>query len=234
MPISYDRAFGGVDEFHENKKKHSAFMSNPVGKGFHLELRRSFVDGSPMPNTEELKRAVTMPDGNYKPMAFGPIGRSWSPRYQLAGTYGQHWLDTTFPAFPPDFNLAYYQAAPEDQQMPYPKGGERVFLDNLSPQGQVTFTLPEIELPVVFFYQNGETLKQKAMIDTITLEPDDGLFTLTWRATIPLKRTFFEISQVLVGRKSKGWWRARRSGKTFYPSLAHLAERKQKESMDKK
>jgi hypothetical protein len=226
MPISYDRAFGGIDDFHENKKKHAAYMSNPVGKGYHFELGRAFVDGSPMPNTEELKRPVTMPNGNYSPMAFGPLGRGWDPRRQLAGTYDQAWIDNTFPFLPSDFNATYYQTAPTDQQMPYPKGGERVFLENLTPEGQIAFTLPEIDVPVVFFYKNGEKLTQKAMIDTIVLEPDDGHFTMTWRATIPLKKNIFEISQVLLGKKSRGWWRALEMGKIYYPSLEHMVRDK--------
>jgi hypothetical protein len=230
VPISYERAFGGIDNFHENENKHSAYMSNPVGKGYHLELSRGFVDGSPMPNTEELRRPVTMPNGNYSPMAFGPLGRSWDPRRQLAGTYDQNWIDNTFPFLPADFNVAYYQAAPADQQIPYPNGGERVFLENLTPQGQTAFTLPEIDVPVVFFYKNGETLKLNGMIDTIVLEPDEGLFTMTWRATIPLKKNIFELSQILVGRKSRGWWRAREMGKTYFPSLEHMIRDKKTES----
>ncbi len=232
VPISYDRAFGGIDNFHENEKKHSAYMSNPVGRGYHLQLSRAFVDGSPMPNTEELKRPVTMPDGNYAPMSLGPLGRGWDPRRQLAGTYDQDWIDNCFPFLPVDFDVAYYQAAPSDQQMPYPKGGERVFMENLTPQGQTNFTLPEVEVPVVFFYKNGESLKQKAMIDTIVLEPDEGLFTMTWRATIPLKKNIFEVPQVLVGRKSRGWWRARALGKTYYPSLDHMARDKKAEAAE--
>ncbi|MGD9249004.1 MAG: DUF2169 domain-containing protein, partial [Desulfobacteraceae bacterium] len=230
LRISYDLAFGGIDNYHENEKKHSAYMSNPVGKGYHLELSQAFVDGSPMPNTEELKRPVTMPNGNYSPMALGPLGRSWNPRRHLAGTYDQSWIDNTFPFLPPDFNEAYYQAAPVDQQMPYPQGGERVFLENLTAEGQTSFNLPEIDVPVVFFYRKGENVKQKAVIDTIVLEPDQGLFTISWRATIPLKKNIFEISQVLIGRKSRGWWRARELGKTYYPSLAHVVRDQQTES----
>jgi hypothetical protein len=79
-----------------------------------------------------------------------------------------------------------------------------------------------IDVPIIFFYKNRHYLKQKAMIDTIVLEPDEDQFSMTWRATIPLKRDLFELSQVLVGRKSKGWWRARKQGKAYYPSLAHL------------
>ncbi|MEW8692972.1 MAG: DUF2169 domain-containing protein [Candidatus Thiodiazotropha endolucinida] len=232
LPIGYDAAFGGIDNFHKNGNKHSAYMTNPVGKGYHLQLSQAFVDGSPMPNTEELKRPVTMPNGNYSPMAFGPLGRGWDPRRQLAGTYDQNWIDNTFPFLPPDFNEAYYQAAPVDQQIPYPRGGERVFLDNLTPDGQSSFTLPEIDLPVVFFYRKGESVKQKAVIDTIVLEPDQGLFTISWRATIPLKKNIFEISQILIGRKTKGWWRARELGKTYYPSLAHVVRDKQSQSAE--
>ncbi|MEW8507767.1 MAG: DUF2169 domain-containing protein, partial [Candidatus Thiodiazotropha sp.] len=98
--------------------------------------------------------------------------------------------------------------------------------------GQTAFTLPEIDVPVVFFYKNGEKLKQKAMIDTIVLEPDEGLFTMTWRATIPLKKNLFEVSQVLVGRKTKGWWRARNQGKIYFPSLEHVARDKKVEATE--
>jgi len=232
MPISYDRAFGGVDNFHENEKKHSALMCNPVGRGFHRQLGRELVDGTPMPNTEELKRVVTMPNANYQPMAFGPLGRGWDPRRKLGGTYDQDWIDNDFPFLPTDFDDAYYQAAPVDQQMPHPEGGEGVFLQNLTVEGQTSFQLPEIEVPVVFFYKKGEKLERKAVIDTIVLEPDVGLFTMTWRATVPLKKNIFEIPQVLVGRKSRAWWRARELGKTYYPSLDHLIRERQAEALE--
>ena len=31
MPISYDGAFGGLDNFHDDPEKHTAYMANPVG-----------------------------------------------------------------------------------------------------------------------------------------------------------------------------------------------------------
>ncbi|MEJ2610889.1 MAG: DUF2169 domain-containing protein [Candidatus Thiodiazotropha sp.] len=223
MPISYDRAFGGVDNFHQDERKHSAFMLNPVGKGFHRQLGRALVDGMPMPNTEELKRAVTMPNGNYLPMSFGPVARSWEPRCQFAGTYDQAWLDNTFPFLPADFDESHFQAAPIDQQMPYPQGGEGVFLENLNQQGQLSFRLPDLTLPVLFFRERGGRDELQAVVDTIILEPDAGIFTITWRATLPLKRNIFEISQVVVGRQTKAWWRARELGKQYIPSLEHLA-----------
>jgi len=50
--------------------------------------------------------------------------RNWEPRYKLAGTYDQKWLDDVFPFLPADFDERYYQAAPEDQQVPWLKGGD--------------------------------------------------------------------------------------------------------------
>jgi hypothetical protein len=224
MPISYDNAFGGLDNFHEDKNKHSAYMLNPVGKGYHQQLASQLVDGTPMPNTEEVSRTIQKPDGGYKPMAFGPIGRGWSPRLQHAGTYDQDWIDNTFPFLPADFNEAYYQAAPEDQQISYPQGGEEVVLVNLSPDGRIAFNLPTVDVPVVFFRKKGERHETQAVIDTVVIEPDKSIFCLTWRASLPLKKNMFEIPQVLVGKMSRGWWRARELGKTYYPSLAHLAK----------
>ncbi|MCU7921599.1 MAG: DUF2169 domain-containing protein [Candidatus Thiodiazotropha sp. (ex Dulcina madagascariensis)] len=233
MPVSYDHAFGGIDNFHKNETKHSVLMTNPIGKGFHLQLSRELVNGAPMPNTEELKRPVTMPYTNYQPMALGPLGRGWDPRRKLAGTYDQDWIDNTFPFLPADFNDAYYQAAPIDQQMPHPQGRERVFLQNLTAKGETSFTLPEIEVPIVFFYSKGENNKRKAVIDTIVLEPDEGLFTMTWRASIPLNTNFLEIPQVLVGKKSPGWWRARELGKAYYSSLDQLIREKRADTTEK-
>lgn len=222
QPFSYDFAFGGVDNHHEDASKHAAFMRNPIGRGFHKHLRSEWVDGSPLPNTEEINRPVDKPDSEYEPMAFGPVGRGWEQRIKYGGTYDQDWIDNTFPFLPADFNDAYYQAAPLDQQIAFPQGGEEVVLVNLTSEGHLAFNLPVIEIPVVFFRKKGERHEIRAAIDSIVIEPDKSVFSLTWRASLPLKKNIFEISQVLAGRMSRAWWRARELGKTYYPSLAHL------------
>ncbi len=230
MPISYDNAFGGMDNTHKDPKKHRACVTNPVGVGFHSNLALKFFERKPLPNTEELKRTVTSPTGKYRPMAFGPIGRGWQPRASLAGTYNQDWIDNVFPFLPSDFDEAYYQAAPMDQQMPYPRGGEMVELINLTPEGRTTFRLPDIKVPMLFIMKNFDEKEVEAVIDTVMMEPDLGRFMLTWRSSIPLRRNMFEVAQVVVGRMSRGWYRARESGKTYYGSLDELIkERKEEE-----
>lgn len=230
MPITYDRAYGGLDNFHPNEQKHAAFMRNPVGKGYHRNLSVTLVDGRPMPNTQEDDQAITIPSEKYRPMSFGPIGRGWEPRLRYAGTYDQNWIDNIFPFLPPDFDDAYYQCAPQDQQVSFPSGGEEVVLVNLTPEGRTAFKLPKINVPVVFFRKKGEDHRMDAVIDTVMLEPDKGFFTMTWRAQIPLKKNLFEVHQVLVGTKSKAWWRARMMGKKYYPSLDALDDAKTTEA----
>jgi hypothetical protein len=229
MPISYNNAFGGVDRFLKDEKKHQAYMLNPVGKGYHAHLANDLVDGTPMPNTEEIGDAIKIPNHDYKPMSFGVVARGWEPRYRYGGTYDDAWLEDKFPFLPDDFNEAYFQSAPLDQQMPYPKGGESVILMNLSARGRLDFKLPTIDVPVVFFKKKGDDYKTKAVIDTIIFEPDYNLFTMTWRANIELRKNIFEVPQILVGQKTKAWWRARIMGKTYYPSLAHWIKANEKE-----
>jgi hypothetical protein len=221
QPISYDVAFGGVDKAGEDKMSHHAFMPNPAGRGYFESARRAW--GAPMPSTEEIDRPVTTPDGKYRPMSFGPVGRGWEPRYKFGGTYDQNWLDNIFPFLPPDFDERYYQAAPEDQQTDFLRGGEEVVLVNLTPEGKVGFRIPVVDLPMHFFRRRGGRVDVKGTIDTLALEPDARRFTMSWRAQLPLKKNMFEIAQVLVGHKSSGWWRARELGKAYYPSLAEAA-----------
>jgi hypothetical protein len=212
MPITYDRAFGGVDARHEDPSQHVAFMRNPVGRGFHKHLKASFVDGSPLPNTEEIARSIAAPDSMaYLPMALGPLGRHWEPRAPLAGTYDEAWLKDHFPFLPPDFDERYYQAAPPDQQIPHPQGGEEIVLVNLTPGGRVAFTLPVFDAPIHFFPKRGDREDGRLVLDTIVLEPDEQRFTLTWRATRALKKKMLEVDQTMVGRRSAAWW-AQREG----------------------
>jgi hypothetical protein len=209
MPISYDHAFGGVDRNHADPAEHAAFLPNPSGRGFHKHVDPQWLDGTPLPNTEESGVPVTQPDGAYRPMSFGPIARSWEPRYRYAGTYDQHWLDNVFPFLPRDFDEQYYQAAPLDQQLPKPVNDQLVTLINLTPDGRREFVLPHFEAPVHVFPRGGPREDLIAQADTITIEPDLERVTIAWRAARVLKKNIFEIAQVLVGRKGRQWWQQR-------------------------
>lgn len=206
-PITYDCAFGGVDQEHEDPMRHAAFMANPVGRGFRRHLRREWVDGRLLPNTEELDRPVMRPDEAYRPMSFGVLGRGWEARYRHAGTYDDEWMEKHFPFLPPDFDERYYQAAPEDQQLAMPVGGAKVTLVNLTADGRRSFALPDFEAPVLVVPKHGEPEDYRAGVDTIVFEPELGRFTMSWRVRRPLRKNMLEVARVLVGRKGREWWR---------------------------
>jgi hypothetical protein len=214
-PISYDRAYGGSTPV-------AAYPDNPVGVGYHPKASDADVFGKPVPNTQEFDNPVDSPRGNYKPMAFGPIGRNFSARLAHAGTYDAAWLEHGFPFLPADFDLRYYQAAPVDQRIPHPRGGEAIQLVNLTPQPRPAFTLPPAELTIEFTNAAIQRTTTQAKLDTILIEPDHDRVQLLWRSALPLRRNLREMRQVVVGRMPAGWYRARELGKRYYPSLRHL------------
>jgi hypothetical protein len=230
LPISYDNAFGGVDRTDENPAKHRVYPLNFAGVGFHADTSSKLLNDKPLPNTEEIGRAVSKPGGNYTPMAFGAVGRAWQPRPKWAGTYDQKWLDENFPFLPRDFDDRYFQSAPQDQQMDYPQGGEEVVLTNLTPRGRATFRLPRrLDLPIVFFRRDGSIQHTAAIVDTLIFEPDQKRFLIVWRSSLPLKRNIFEVPQIVTGRMSRGWYRAFITGKTYYPSLRQAIKARREE-----
>lgn len=209
MPVSYDVAFGGADRNSEDESEHDAYLPNPVGRGWHKHLKNAWVDGKPLPNTEEPGKSVGFPSDKYKPMALGPLGRGWPQRARYAGTYDQQWLDDVFPFLPKDFDERYYQAAAEDQQLPLPKAPMEVLLTGFSAEGPRQFMLPHFEAPVHVFPKRGEREDCTATLDTIAFEPDHGRFTMSWRVARPLRRDMFEVAEVLVGRRGREWWQQR-------------------------
>ena len=222
MPITYDRAFGGLDRSKNQPDKIRTFLPNPVGLGY--APHKEEIEGRPLPNTEEIGNPVDDPGKGYRPMAFGAIGRNWQPRVQYAGTYDQPWLDHRAPFWPDDFDYRYFQAAPPDQQIPHPKGGEEVVLQNLTPGGQLAFRLPTASMPLWLIPYEGKDKRVETVLDTILLEPDHGRFMLTWRATLPMRRSCFDLQQIIVGEMSEAWQRARKYGnKPYYKGLGELA-----------
>jgi hypothetical protein len=200
LPISYDRAFGGVDVDANKPEKIATYIKNPIGVGYYPLTKGKALVGKPLPNTEEIGHPVKTTEGRYLPMSFGPIGRNFEPRIPFAGTYDKAWLESRAPFWPVDFDYRYFQTAPVGQQIPYPKGGEQVILKNLSPQGTMKFQLPRTSVPILFIRHRADDLQLNSLMDTLLIEPDQNRFMLTWRTSLPLRRNCFEISQVVVGK----------------------------------
>lgn len=218
MPVTYDRAFGGSDRNSKDESAHDAYLPNPVGRGWHKHLKNAWVDGTSLPNIEEIGKGASFPSDNCRPIALGPLGRAWPQRARYAGTYDQEWLDNVFPFLPKDFDERYYQAAPEDQQLPLPKGPLQVVLSGFTAEGARQFTLPHLQVPVHVVPKRGERENLTATLDTIVFEPDFGRFTMSWRIARPLKKSMHEISQVVAGEKGSAWWQQREQVPAVVPA----------------
>lgn len=221
-PITYDTAFGGIDPRPGDPSTHTTFLENPVGLGFHPHTSAADLDGRLLPNTEDPAHPITTPRRTYRPLAFGPIGRNWQPRVRHVGTYDQAWLRDTFPFLPADYDDRHNQAAPPDQQIPHPTGGEVITLENLTPQGTTRFHLPAIDLPIELTRRDGPSEVNRPRLDTIHIEPDHRRLSLTWRTTFPVHRTTSELRELILGRMPPAFYRARAAGKRFVRSLREL------------
>jgi hypothetical protein len=116
MPITYERAFGGVDEDADGKRVFGWERRNPVGAGFATSAGRA--SWRMLPNIENPNSLISSWKHHPAPAGFGAIAAHWSPRIELAGTYDDRWQDERLPLVPDDFDERFYQFAPVDQQLP--------------------------------------------------------------------------------------------------------------------
>jgi hypothetical protein len=139
-------------------------------------------------------------------MSFGPIGRNWLPRSGYAGTYDKKWQDEVFPFLPGDFDDRYFNAAPEDQQLPELVGGEQVVLANLThpaltPSGRIEFHLPALALNVTLTPQKGSAERIAARVDTLVIEPEKQRYTILWRVVRDLQNNPLRYKTIEIGER---------------------------------
>lgn len=214
VAVTYGRAFGGMyDHSAIGGDDPTVFLAHPenfVGCGYFRGPFLRLADGSPLPQFEVIGAPVVAPGNLHKPAGLGPIGRGWAPRRGFGGTYDERWREQVFPLLPEDFDERYYQCAPQDQQIPFPRGGETVSLWNMTPGGGMTqFTLPPLDLPMAVISRDRRPLRLAPVVDTIVIDTDAGNVDIVWRARSPLRRDLHEILTVAAGKVCKRWWSSR-------------------------
>jgi len=229
MPLTYERAFGGSDTTHRNPRRHGFHYENLVGVGLHTNTDTAQAIDKPLPNLEDTRRPIASWGDTTPTMGFSFVSPNWKPRINHAGTYDDEWLENRFPFLPDDFDEMYFQTAPADQTVPYLKGGERVTLTNLSPHGELVFSLPVVDLPVTFLYRSREENEEnhRPNLDTVILEPDRLRFQMIWRTVTQKTGKPDELQEVIIGPMSDKWWRRKRSWKPHYRSLAEYIQSRQ-------
>jgi hypothetical protein len=128
----------------------------------------------------------------------GPARRDAKARRNFAGTYDKQWLEGRMPLLPEDFDYRYHLAAPADQTVPgYCRGDETMHLDNLFGEGRISLRLPGRAL-IVSGEVLGDYFARPAVLDTICVFADQPRLILVWRLTIPLRRKFEEVGDLVT------------------------------------
>jgi hypothetical protein len=202
MPITYERAFGGMDLTSDDPKKHDWELCNPAGCGF--ATHGEHLIGKPVPNIEDPKKLLSNWRQRPRPAGFGPIAGHWSPRRNFTGTYDEKWEKTRQPLLPDDFDERFYQCAPEDQQVPgYLKGGELVDLYNLTPSGRLQFRLPHVSLSFTTHFDDGTREDHRAVLHSVILRPDIPRVVMVWHTHLECHHKVLKLNQTVIRIKER-------------------------------
>jgi len=201
MPMTYERAFGGVDARTRKTASPQWDVRNPAGTGYVAS--GTPIDGTRLPNIEYPNQLITRAKDRPAPAGFGPICSHWQPRAGFAGTYDERWERERQPLLPEDFDDRYYQCAPADQQPPaFLRGGEPVALLNLTPEGELRFELPRVYLGAeTFFITRERRLHPRPCLHTVVLEPDERRVGLVWHTSLPCHPLVHKLLRTRVIRK---------------------------------
>lgn len=212
MPLTYDRAFGGIDPHGKVGELHPDFRPwwspNFAGCGFIGSRSSASIHEKPLPNLEDPGQLIRTFDTWPRPVGFGYYPRNSEPRCGYLGTYDEAWQAERAPELPTDFDPTFWNGAHPDMQVHgYLRGDEEVRLDNLTPGGgTVHFRLPgwapqvrveyraegvDIAPERVLRRRDGRVLRKQvdAHLDTLVMLPDEGKLQLVWRAAHVYRET---------------------------------------------
>lgn len=124
------------------------------------------------------------------PAGLGAVGRAWTPRLQLAGTYDETWHKTRWPYHPVDHDFHYWNSAPTDQQIAWPAPGLEFELANLAlPEhtrsGFFRARLPGHRALVALRFESGAIVPLEMKPDTILIDTEEMRVSVTWRTAFP-------------------------------------------------
>lgn len=206
-------AFGGTRSLEGDRGHVETHEFNPSGIGYAGDQTWREVDGQPAHRIEDPAAPVRYPTDRTPPHALSAIGRHWLPRRRFSGTYDEQWRREVFPLLPEDYDERFHQCAPEDQQMAYPRGGEIVRLVHLlRDRPDTSFALPRLDMQIRVLRKDYRQEAPAAVVDTLYIEPEEGRFSVVWRASVRQLRSIQEFSEVAVGPVDPIWWRQRVSG----------------------
>ncbi|HNZ22467.1 MAG TPA: DUF2169 domain-containing protein [Polyangiaceae bacterium] len=170
MPLRWERAMGGP-----------LSDLNPIGRGFKT--------GVLLPNIERTDALVSSAKDTPLPACFGPLPPEWKWRSSKLGTFHSRWVEERWPYFPADFDYAFFNAAPPEQQIPFLKGDESYAMIGVRPAKAVLQgALPGLQ-PRAFAFRTQENafFEVKLNLDTLFFDADQGKAAIVWRGLLTVQ-----------------------------------------------
>ncbi|WP_437289200.1 DUF2169 domain-containing protein [Sorangium sp. So ce406] len=151
------------------------------------------------PGTELRSPADPLP-----PVGFGPVAPSWPERTaklrRHAATFGHDaWAERPLPD---DIDTGYFNAAPPDQQLDQLPAGERIVLTHLHPRHPELATVLEAVIPhAALLHGDAGPQEMRLRCDTLWIDADRGICTLTWRGAVPLRHLAEDVTVVVTAER---------------------------------
>jgi len=172
VPLRWELAFGGLSD-----------PRNPFGRGIEPDASGRCL----LPQIERPEQLIRTRADRPEPANFGPVPAFFPARQRLAGTRDQRWSLFRAPLPPDDFDPAFHNVAPIEQQAgDHPRGDETLVLHGLHPRHPVLATaLPGMRPRAVALRGEGPAEEHSLALDTIVVLPDEEQLVLVWRGAIP-------------------------------------------------
>ena len=213
MHLHYGLANGGTDSVSDPGTT-CTYPRNPVGKGFVVKKDPKALHGLALPNLEDPRQLLSADNllvGKFQdwqrmpiPQAFGPMGRNFQPRLELAGLpqddrASQEWArqkslaalpevgsgpDSVPPDAPPLLNPLFFNGAPDGQRFPFLKGDETIRLGYMDPDFPLFDFQHPNDPPSLWMEVNDEGVEAlKAVLQTVVVHKETNQVTLVWRGS---------------------------------------------------
>lgn len=161
--------------------------------------------GAPTPDGARLLPNLTWPDGEDGAFAcFAPIAPGWPTRRVHGGSADLGWLEGSMrdAPMPADVDEAFFQCAPPDQQIRFLRGDEPLVLTHLHPEhAQLECSLPGRRIVAYAKARDVDPQEVPMVCDTVWINTDEQICTLTWRGRMKLHRDpeEYRVLTVLAG-----------------------------------
>ena len=185
VPLLYELAYGGERPTRDDEKR-DVWAPNPIGRGY--VGRHRWETDREWPAPQLLGPRDILPDtpGKGHTYGFGPIPGDWAPRVERIGTTDETWRQTVAPHLPADFDLRFFNCAPDDQQAQgFLRGDEKIALSGLLQEEIYTFRLPDWEATALMVDHDNIIVSLDMDLSGVNIDLDRRVATLVWRLTTP-------------------------------------------------